>query len=64
MITLHVTADMISAGTRALYGHAKAEPERTVVAVFVAMMQACGEMSEIGVQVEAEVQADEPRPRH
>jgi hypothetical protein len=55
---------MISAGTRALYGHAKAEPERTVVAVFVAMMQACGEMSEIGVQVEAEVQADEPRPRH
>ena len=60
MITLHVTDEMIAAGTRSLYGHAKADPERAVVAVFVAMMQARHEMPEIEVRMKA----DEPQRRH
>jgi hypothetical protein len=60
MITLHVTAKMIAAGTRTLYGHAKADPERTVIEIFIAMMQARSEMPEIEVQM----QADEHRRRH
>lgn len=60
MITVHVTAKMIAAGTRSLYGHAKADPERAVVAVFVAMMQARAETP----QIEVQVQAEENQPRH
>jgi hypothetical protein len=51
MTTLHVTAKMIAAGTRSLYNHAKADPERTVVAVFIAMMQARSEMPEVEVRM-------------
>jgi hypothetical protein len=41
---------MIAAGTRSLYSHAKDHPKRTVIAVFVAMMQARSETPEMEVQ--------------
>jgi hypothetical protein len=52
MILLHVTDTIIAAGMLSLYNHAKAAPEGTVVAVFIAMMQARSEKPEIEVQVQ------------
>ncbi len=60
MIIVHVTASMIAAGTRTLYGHAKEDPERTVVAIFAAMMKARSGTPHI----EVEIAADEHRERH
>ena len=48
MIIVRVTDEMISAGTRSLFRHAKAEPEATVVAIFAAMMRARREPPENG----------------
>jgi hypothetical protein len=49
----------LGTGRLSLYNNAKAAPERTVVAVFIAMMQARSEKPEIEVQV----QEDEHRHR-
>ncbi len=64
MITLHITPGMITAGTQSLYRHARAEPEPTVVAIFIAMMQARHETPEIEVQVESAADQHQGAPQH